>query len=195
MKTLLKVGIASTLLLGLSPAVANAKTPAAPSTKVITPYYKWNGYTGYSYKFVLNKDFKRALLNSNVSVNGLKAVNHVTAKQADAGLMALANYEEHKKFNKKLLTKKYDTIGVKAGKGYFVIQMPVQKGKVSVSQIKKLYGKYEMSEGQVSDNNKDFYTESYGIKTKSGSAEFHFDKYEKLTHIYILSTTTFGMGY
>ncbi|WP_414049275.1 immunodominant staphylococcal antigen IsaB family protein [Macrococcus animalis] len=69
MNTILKLGIASTLLLGMSPAVADAKTP----TQVVTPYYKWNGYSGNSYQFVLDKDFKRALLNSNVTVNGMKA--------------------------------------------------------------------------------------------------------------------------
>ncbi|WP_269152466.1 hypothetical protein [Macrococcoides bohemicum] len=40
MKNLLKVGIASTLLLGLSPAVADAKTPVKSSTKTVAPYYK-----------------------------------------------------------------------------------------------------------------------------------------------------------
>ncbi|TDM41603.1 hypothetical protein ETI06_00570 [Macrococcoides goetzii] len=196
MKNLLKVGIASTLLLGLTPAVADAKTPVKSTTKTVTPYYKWNGYTGYSHKFVLDKDFKRALLNSNVKVNGMKVTKSVTAKQADPALMALAKYNEHKKFNSKLLTKKYDTLGLKAGKEYFVIQMPVQKGKVSLAQIKKLYGKYEIEEGQLKDSKtKKFYTESYVIRTESGSAEFHFDKNEKLNKVYILSTTTINFGY
>lgn len=65
------------------------------------------------------------LKNSNVTVNGMKVTKSVTAKQADPAIMALAKYYEHKKFNSKLLTKKYDTLGLKVGKEHFVIQMLV----------------------------------------------------------------------
>ncbi|WP_414050984.1 immunodominant staphylococcal antigen IsaB family protein [Macrococcus animalis] len=191
MKIILKLGIASTLLLGISPAVADAKTPM----QVVTSYYTWKGYSGNSYKFVLDKDFKRALLNSNVTVNGMKATKPKNNHDNQA-FLAYNFYTEFKKFNPKYLTKKFDTIGIKVDKKHYVVKMPVQKNKISYKQIKKLYGKYTLGEGQMGDSElNQFYNQSLAIKTKTGQAQFMFNKKEMLTHIYFIGDRNLEMGY
>ncbi|WP_414043890.1 immunodominant staphylococcal antigen IsaB family protein [Macrococcus sp. EM39E] len=192
MNTILKLGIASTLLLGMSPAVADAKTP----TQAVTPYYKWNGYSGNSYQFVLDKDFKRALLNSNVTVNGMKATKPKKNFDDNQSFNAYNFYTEFNILNAQYLTKKFDTIGIKEDKKYYVVKMPVQKNKISYNQIKKMYGKYTLGEGQMGDSElNQFYEQSLAIKTKTGQAQFMFNKKEMLTHIYFIGDRNLEMGY
>lgn len=192
MKTILKLGIGSTLLLGVTPAVAHAKT----STQAVTPYYKWNGYSGNSYQFVLEKDFKRALLNSNVTVNGMKATKPTKNFDSNPSFNAYQYYTDFNILNHKYLTKKYDTIGIKVDKKYYVVKMPVQKNKISYKQIKKMYGKYTLGEGQMGDSElNQFYNQSLAIKTKTGQVQFMFNKKEMLSHIYFIGDRNLEMGY
>lgn len=192
MKTILKLGIASTLLLGVTPAVTHAKS----STQAVTPYYKWNGYSGNSYQFVLDKDFKRALLNSNVTVNGMKATKPTKNFDSIPSFNAYQYYTDLNILNHKYLTKKHDTIGIKVDKKYYVVKMPVQKNKISYKQIKKMYGKYTLDEGQMGDSElNQFYNQSLAIKTKTGQAQFMFNKKEMLSHIYFIGDRNLEMGY
>lgn len=67
-KTVSALTIASSLLLG-SAAVGE---PAQAATKSVSPYYTYNGYVKNNTKFLLDKNFVRAIKNDNFKINGYK---------------------------------------------------------------------------------------------------------------------------
>ncbi|WP_414050912.1 immunodominant staphylococcal antigen IsaB family protein [Macrococcus animalis] len=67
-KSVSTLTIASSLLLGTA-AVAQ---PAQAATKSVTPYYTYKGYVKNNTKFLLDKNFVRALKYDNFKINGYK---------------------------------------------------------------------------------------------------------------------------
>lgn len=67
-KTASTLAIGSSLLLG----TAVVADPVDAATKSVKPYYNYKGYVKNNSKFVLDKDFVRALNHDNIKINGYK---------------------------------------------------------------------------------------------------------------------------
>ncbi|MBC9875667.1 immunodominant staphylococcal antigen IsaB family protein [Macrococcoides bohemicum] len=71
-KTAAAFAIASSLLIGTGAGVTSADAATKPTSKVVTPYYNYKGYVKNNTKFLLDKDFVRALKYDNIKMNGYK---------------------------------------------------------------------------------------------------------------------------
>ncbi|UTH14217.1 immunodominant staphylococcal antigen IsaB family protein [Macrococcus equipercicus] len=184
MKNLIKIGLATSLLFAAAPVVHHS----AADAKTVTPYYNWTGYTGSSYQFVLDKHFKNALLNSNVTINGYKVVKQVKETDIMAGFDHYYDIAATKKINKKYALKKFDTIALKSAKNQiFTVILPVQKGKISIKQFQQVYGTNFSTEAETYSERGDIIEYTYSYQTKNGTFEAFFDKNKKLTELFIIS--------
>lgn len=182
--TLTKVTIASTLLLGAAPAVHHAEAATQP-------YYQWKGQTGYSYQFLLDSNFKKALLNDNVTVNGMKVTTNLKNDDIREGLNAFDALHSNKKYDKRYVTKKYDTVGYKTAKGkYFFIELPIQHGKLSMKQFDKAYASYKIGTDVIKDKSGKVVEKTVTYKTKKGIFEANFDAKNKMVDFYISANGT-----
>ncbi|MCH4985935.1 hypothetical protein AB4G91_12190 [Macrococcoides goetzii] len=185
-KKLMKMALASTIL--LSAGVIQSNDGYAHMLK---PYYQWKGYTGNSYTFLFDKNFKRALFNDNVTINGMKLSTNFNNDDISEGMNAFENLHNKQRYNKRFVIKKYDTIGYKSSKGkYFLIEFPVQKGKISIKQFSNHYGKYKIGTDVIKDSKGKIIERNVTYKVNNSILEATFDANNMLVNCYIYADTT-----
>lgn len=185
-KKLMKMALASTILIG--PGVIQSNDVHA---QMLKPYYQWNGYTGKSYTFLFDKNFKRALFNNNVTINGMKLSTNFNNDDISEGMNAFENLHNKQRYNKRFVMKKYDTIGYKSSKGkYFLIEFPVQKGRVSMKQFSNHYGKYKIGTDVVKDSKGKIIERNVTYKVNNSIMEATFDNNNMLGYCYIYTDKT-----
>jgi len=184
-KRLMKFIIASTLLFGV--VIVHDDVNA----QYVKPYYQWNGHTGYNYQFLFDPNFKRALLNDNVTINGMKVATNFNHDDIREGMNAFDMMHSKKQYNHRYVQKRYDTVGYKSLKGrYFLLEIPVQQGKLSMKQFNQHYGKYKIGTNVIKDKSGRVIEQTVTYKTNKGIFEANFDAKNRMISCYISADTT-----
>lgn len=119
---------------------ALAKHSAAEVQK---PYYKYSGYTSGNAKFVLDKDFVRAVKVNNVTVNGYK----VDLKRMTSGVSGTG-------YTKKVYDQDY-TFFKGTDKNPYTATLDVNNNELKLDDVKKVYGNEYLFKGKmISGGNK-----------------------------------------
>lgn len=160
-KTLVTATLAFSTLFGIGATgeLAHASTDHATSkaatttnkTNSTSAYYNYKGYAGQDASFVLDKNFKNAVKNENVTFNGVKLKDTNSTKNV----------------------KKYDQYFrnvSKDGKTASLLDLKVT-GKLSIDQLNKMYGK----DLQKVKNNKNNTTGIYFYQPNSKGMTVWFD--------------------
>lgn len=185
-KRLVKFALTLTLISG---AVAVHNTDA--DAQQIKPYYNWSGYTGYSYKFLLDLNFKKALINDNVTINGMKVATNFNNDDIREGLNAFEQLHNKRQYNKRYVNKMFDTFGYKSLQGkYFLIELPVQKDKLSMKKLDQHYGNYKIGTNVIKNKSGKVIERTVTYRTKKGIFEANFNAKNKLIDCYIAANTT-----
>lgn len=188
-KAILSLGIATTLLMTMNGVqTVDAKTTTAKSVK---HYYKWNGYTGYSYQFVTDKHFINAVKQSNVTINGWKVTTQLGKTNLKPVIKAYHDFKYKKKFDKKYLVKKHDTVAFKKDGKIIGIYLPVKKGKISIQTIEKAYLGQVATKTQSDDSQ----ITGLAVPTKYGEISFSFDQKGKVTDIFLFASNSDKVDY
>lgn len=188
-KAILSLGIATTLLMTMNGVqTVDAKTTTAKS---VQPYYKWSGYTGESYQFVTDKHFINAVKQSNVTINGWKVTTQLGKTNLKPVIKAYHDFKYKKKFDKKYLVKKHDTVAFKKDGKIIGIYLPVKKGKISIQTIEKAYLGQVVSRTQSDDSQ----LTGLGVPTKYGEISFSFDQKGKVTDIFLFASNSDKVDY
>ncbi|WP_312039979.1 immunodominant staphylococcal antigen IsaB family protein [Macrococcoides bohemicum] len=145
MKKLAKVLGATTLVATMSLGVVQGEDALAKQkmVKVQKPYYNYSGYTSGNAKFVLDKDFVRAIKVNNVKINKHK----VDLKRIVSGVSGTG-------YTKEVYDQNY-TFFKQGDKNPYTATLGLKNKELKISNVKKVYGNDYLFKGKlISDGNK-----------------------------------------
>lgn len=133
-------GIAATALLSMT-TTSLTSMEGNTAEAAVTPWYKYQGTTGHDGSFILDKNFKNAVMYNNVTINGY----HVYASAENAN--SYQKYAQPVKVHDQTMMKFDKNKAIQA-------VFPVKKQHISEKQLVSVWGKGNV---KTSKNGKSIY--------------------------------------